>query len=121
MYNKVDAGAPVTAAVATYISEHVYNLMRARFPLAGRFLFIHDFSEATSYETQGRQILTQWAMRVRSQIENVYVVTPPGNSIFQMGVNTVAMMLRLGGIPFEIVQSLDEVRARYPVKPLSNG
>ncbi len=121
MYNKLDAGAAVTAAVATYISEHVYNLMRARFPLATRFLFIHDFSEASGYDTQGRQILTQWAMRVRSQIDNVLVITPPSNSVFHMGVNTVAMMLRLGGIPFEVLQSLDEVHARYTIKVSNAG
>src|SRR6187402_2922102 len=91
MYNKLDAGAPVTGAVATYISEHVYNLMRAHFPLASRFLFIHDFSEAAGYDTQARQILTQWALRVRGQIDNVLVITPPANSVFHMGVNTVAM------------------------------
>ena len=121
MYNKLDAGAPVTAAVATHISEYVYNLMRARFPLASRFLFIHDFSEAASYDTQGRQILTQWAMRVRSQIANVIVIMPPLNSLFQMGINTVAMTLRLGGIPFDVVPSLDELRARYPIKPCSES
>lgn len=120
MCNKIDPGASVTAEVATYISEHVYNLMRARFPLARRFLFIHDFSEAAGYDTQGRQILTQWAMRVRSQIENVFVITPPLNSVFHMGINTVAMTLRLGGIPFETIQHVDEVRARYPIKPCAN-
>jgi len=121
MYNKIDPGAQVTAAVATYISEHVYNLMRSRFPLARRFLYIHDFSEAASYDTQGRHILTQWAMRVRAQIDSVIVVTPPLNSVFHMGINTVAMMLRLSGIPFEIVRSVDEVRARYPIKPCSDS
>src|SRR5690349_9342099 len=107
MCNKIEPGAQVTAPVATYISEHIYNLMRARFPLARRFLYIHDFSEAASYDTQGRQILTQWAMRVRDQIECVFVITPPLNSVFHMGISTVAMMLRLSGIPFEVVETME--------------
>jgi hypothetical protein len=59
-------------------------------------------------------------MRVRSQIECVVVVTPPLNSVFHMGVNTVAMMLRLSGIPFQVVNNMEEVRARYPIKPCSD-
>jgi hypothetical protein len=121
MLNKVDPGAVINAAVATHISEHVYNLMRARFPLASRYLYIHDFSESASYDTQGRQILTQWAMRVRNQIENVVVIAPPMNTLFIMGLDTVAMMLRMSGIPFEVVHSLDAVRSRYPIRPTSEA
>ena len=121
MFNKADPGTQINAAVATHISEHVYNLMRARFPLASRYLFIHDFSESAGYDTQGRQILTQWALRVRSQIANVIVITPPTNSLFSMGLDTVSMMLRMSGIPFEIATSLEQVRARYPMKPCSDA
>ncbi|HRI50801.1 MAG TPA: hypothetical protein PLW65_11520 [Pseudomonadota bacterium] len=121
MLNKVDRGAVINAAVATHISEHVYNLMRARFPLASRYLYIHDFSESASYDTQGRQILTQWAMRVRNQIENVVVIAPPMNTLFSMGIDTVAMMLRMSGIPFEVVYNLEAVRSRYQIRPTSEA
>ncbi len=117
MCNQIEAGTHINGALATYVSEHVYNLMRSRFPLATRYLFIHDFSGAVSYDTAGRQIFTQWALRVRSQIENVFVIIPPSNSVFQMGINTVAMMLRLSGIPFEVIKSVDEIRDRYKIKP----
>ena len=120
MFNKTDAGTQINAAVATYISEQVYNLMRARFPLASRYLYIHDFSDSAGYDTQGRQILSQWALRVRSQIENVIVITPPTNSIFHMGLDTVALLLRMSGIPFEIAANMEEVRARHPIKPVSD-
>lgn len=121
MLNKVDRGAVINAAVATHISEHVYNLMRARFPLASRYLYIHDFSDSASYDTQGRQILTQWAMRVRNQIENVVVIAPPMNTLFSMGIDTVAMMLRMSGIPFEVVYNLEAVRSRYQIRPTSEA
>lgn len=121
MFNKTDAGTQINATVATYISEQVYNLMRARFPLASRYLYIHDFSESAGYDTQGRQILSQWALRVRSQIENVIVITPPTNSIFHMGLDTVALLLRMSGIPFEIAANMEEVRARHPIKPSNDN
>ena len=33
----------------------------------------------------------------------------------------VAMMLRMSGIPFEIVYSMDAVRNRYPIRPSSEA
>jgi hypothetical protein len=121
MCNQIEAGTHITGAVATYISEHVYNLMRSRFPLVNRYLYIHDFSGAAGYDTQGRQILTQWAQRVRNQIEGVFVIVPPSNSVFQMGINTVAMMLRLSGIPFEVITSVEDIQDRYGIKPCSDA
>ncbi len=114
---KVDAGAPVTAAVAKYISEHVYTVMRAHFPLVGRFIYVHDFSAASSYEPRAREIFTEWALRLSGQISRAFLIMPASNTLFRMGINTAAMMLRDDGIPIEIVRSLDEARSRCAFMP----
>lgn len=114
---KVDAGAPVTAAVAKYISEHVYTVMRAHFPLTRQFLYVHDFSAASSYEPRAREILTEWALRLTGQISRSFLVMPATNPLFRMGINTATMSLRDDGISIEAVRSVDEARSRYAFKP----
>lgn len=113
---KVDAGAPVTAAVAKYVSEHIYTVMRAHFPLTSRFLYVHDFSEASSYEPRAREILTEWALRIPDQITRAFLIMPTSNNLFRMGISTAAMALRDDGIPIEVVRNLDEARSRCAFK-----
>ncbi len=107
----------VRLAAATFVTETVDAAMRARFPDTQRFLFIHDFSRCTGYAPEARQLFTDWGMRIRKHVDTAFIVPPPMNAIFNLGVQAATMALRAGGMKVEIVKDLSPVIWRQRVKP----
>ena len=117
MLNETLPGTFVGAEIAHYITGAVEAEMKRRFPTAGKYIYVHDFSQAAGYTTQARRILTDWGMSRRHEADRVIIVTSLSNTMVRMGVSTATAVLRTAGMNIEVVDSLGAVIERHGLKP----
>jgi hypothetical protein len=91
---------PATGLLHTRMIGHASPEM-ARFIVAGGerimeggglMTAFHDWADATGYDTESRQLLTDWGVRRRAQIERVHLLVR--SRFLQMGVAVASLVLR---------------------------
>jgi hypothetical protein len=105
----------VTEEHVLSITQDVDALMRKRWPHAGKYLYIHDFSRVQGYDTAARKILQDWGIASRSEISMVLVVVPQANKILRMGAQAGTTFLRALGVPIEVSSTVKEAVEKYSV------
>jgi hypothetical protein len=119
MINRFSAGMCLTAEAARFVTEDVDGLMQATFGVPRRFVYIHDFSLASSYDTAARKILTDWgiARQRAGLVASVHIVPPALNPLFKMGIHTATAVLRVVGMQVEVERDLDGIVERLHLGP----
>lgn len=77
---------------------------------------LHDWSLATSYDARSRLRLTRWVVAHRHEHRAVGVVPPPESSPLRMGAEVALGVLKLAGIPFDLVDDPAAWMARHGLR-----
>jgi hypothetical protein len=115
---RLKEGTFIDGDVALFITATVANALKRQFAPPRKLHHVLDFSQAIGYNTHARVLLTNWALGEKDEIQGITCVLPTGNAVFKMGMSTVLLSLRTGGVSMATVDSFDELLGQKPLKPL---
>jgi hypothetical protein len=101
--------------LSTTVSDAVLALPRER---GQRLLFIHEWSRLEGYSPETRELLTDWGIRIRHDVERIVVsLRPETSAIVRMGISVASIALRIAGVNLQLVDSIEPVLHELAVRP----
>lgn len=90
-------------AMARFMTEEAWPVLRERHPPDTRFILASDFSRLSRYAAGGRASLVDWSRRIHRQIaKSIIVLSPDSPMLVRMGTTSASALLAAVGIDFSV-------------------
>jgi hypothetical protein len=105
--------------LSTTVSDAVLALPRER---GQRLTFVHEWSRLQGYTPETREMLTEWGIRIRNDVDRIIVALRSDTSaIVRMGISVASIALRIAGVRLKLVDSIDDVIDELAIRPREGG